>query len=162
MTNAELQDKNTDSIMSPDSVHSHVLRVGEVVILLTTPESKLRGFVGVLTNIDKGSCQVRLLDSVDTVLKLVSTELITTGRKPQDLVEQYVVTDLSLSQAVDLERSLPDFDLMKAKPKSKSSTKATKTPKSKQSLGQLIKGLSPEQLKALGALLINQAKETKI
>jgi len=135
-------------------------QVGELVILYTSPESKLRGFVGWVERIEvtSGRYMVRLLDSHtnNPTMTFFPEELISTGKTGDELVKQYLMDDLSLSQAIETERSMPDFDLVKPKTKAKSSTKAK--PKS---LNQALKSLTPEQVESLARLVLTKLKETK-
>ena len=129
--------------------------VGEVVILYTSPDSKTRGYVGLVEQLEtnSGRYSIRLLDSTDKTLILSALELIPTGKTPAELVAQYQPSDLDLSKAVETERSLPDFSKLKTK-----KTKAQPKPKT---LNQALKSLSEDQTKALARLLMLRIKETQ-
>ena len=135
-------------------------QVGELVILYTSPESKLRGFVGWTERIESGRYMVRLLDSHTghPGLTVSPEELISTGKLGQSLVEQYIASDLELSQAVENERTLPDFELVKPRTQARGKGKSqTKT----KSLNQALKDLTPEQSTALAHMVLKRIKEAK-
>ena len=136
-------------------------QVGELVVLLTEPESQTRGYVGQLvayqstdqTGVGQVYAHIRLLDSADKPLQVSVMHLISTGKHPDDLIKMYEPSDIALSSAVELERSLPDFDLYK---KTKASAKK---PKSKQTLKSQLAGLSADQQEQLIRLVMLKLKE---
>jgi hypothetical protein len=132
---------------------------GELVILYTSPESKLRGFVGWVDHIEGVSRYVvRLLDSPESHLTLSADELISTGKSGNDLVTQYVQSDQALSQAISNERSFPDFELVKPLAKSRTQARVKSQPKS---LTQALKALTAEQSTVLAQLVLAKLKETR-
>ena len=168
VTNTKSQE-STDTDTSPKRCHLHVAElsphrwppeVGELVILYTSPDSKTRGFVGVVEVVEQESRNyiVRLLDSVDEPMILLADQLISTGQTPQDLLTQYIPTDLQLSHALETERTFPDFETMKTK-----TSKSTKSTSSKpKTLKQALKSLNKDQAEQLMRLMIKQVQETKI
>lgn len=135
-------------------------RVGELVVIrqkTVGDENGLNGFCGVVEYLDplKPVVGVRLLDSEDKELKRFPLEeLISTGKTPADLLTEFAPTDAEFSEALRIERSLPDFNLFKKLSKKGGGVKKTKPKKSE-------KELSPEQVSLLKKLIIAKLKEIK-
>lgn len=136
------------------SPHPWPPKEGEVVVLYTSPQDKTRGYVGILVASKGGVGEVQLLDSTDTVLHVPVEQLISTGKTGLDLCTQYIPTALNLSQAVEIERTLPDFSVVRTK---QSSTK----PKKPKSVQEALKTLNKDQITQLAALVLRKLKETK-
>lgn len=133
-------------------------KVGELVVIrqkTVGDENGLNGFCAVVEYLNplKPIVGVRLLDSEDKELKRFPLEeLISTGKSPSELLAEFMPTDLEFSEALRIERSLPDFSLFKRTKKP-----GTKSPKAKKS----EKELSPEQVSLLKKLIIAKLKEIK-
>lgn len=102
------------------------IQVGELGILLAHP----RGYCVELVAKTKDFCYIRFLDEHNTeatVHKYKEVGIIPTGKKPQDLLDLYTITDIEFDQALDLERTMPDFTQIKKR----GTKKAASKPKSK-------------------------------
>ena len=118
---------------------------GQLVILLGEP----KGFVGVLKERKLNKCKVRLLDAQNEIKDYNIKELISTGRTPEYLCSQYKPTPIELSQAVGIERSLPDF----GKFRKKSVSKKREPKQISEAQKEFLKRLLVEKLKAVGIKL---------
>lgn len=136
------------------SPHPWPPKEGEVVVLYTSPQDKTRGYVGVLIAHKDSVCEVQLLDSTDTILNVPIEQLISTGKTGLELCTQYTPTAINLSQAVEIERTMPDFSVVRTK---QSSTK----PKKPKSVQEELKTLTKDQVAQLAALVLRKLKETK-
>jgi hypothetical protein len=122
-------------------------RVGECVIITQPPN----GYAGVVESLlNDGYVLVRLLDQLPQkpALRVDVHQLISTGKTPAQLVEQYIPTPDSLVAALAEERSVPDFSHAR---------KARRTPSGNRRKSP--QDMSPEQKNFLAVLLRARAKE---
>lgn len=133
-------------------------KVGELVVIrqkTVGDENGLNGFCAVVKGFTASRALIQLLDSEDKKwLEFDQEEVISTGKTPADLLAEFMPTDLEFSEALRIERSLPDFNLFKRPSKKGTGVKKTKTKKSE-------KELSPEQVSLLKKLIIAKLKEIK-
>ena len=141
------------------SPHDWPVRVGELTILL----SNKVGYCGIVLRVTGDKARVGLLDWTleDRYLEIPLYDCVPTRKSPSDLVKQYHPSPLQFSQALNYERSFPDFDSPAIAKSLK--TKSKKKPLlSGAALVAALALLTPEQKLAMGALIKkNKEKETK-
>ena len=116
--------------------------------------NSLNGFVLVVCAADSSHAFGRLLDSTMIDMKCFPLdELIATGKTPDQLMEMFQPTSEEVSKALEVERSMPDFDAYPRR-SSSTSTSAKKTPRGRKSAVQKINEMSPEQVAQLKSLLM--------
>jgi len=143
------------------SPHEWPCRVGELTILLSTHA----GYCALVLDIDTehSLAIVCLLDDADcTKISVPLYDCVPTRKFPLDLVQVYTPTRVQFSQAVEAERSFPDFDSPALSKSRRSSTKKSKTkPLTGAALVAALALLSPAQREAIGKLVKkNKEKET--
>lgn len=113
-------------------------KIGELAITLDHP----RGYAVVVESIQNQVAFVAYLDDVPGSAKAVDLRtLIPTGKTPSDLLSLYEPTPVSLDEAVDKERQLPDFSLKKTR------TKGGAKKKEPKSVGDILSMSSGEKAK---------------
>jgi len=130
--------------------------VGELVIIrekVVGDTNLLNGFCGVLQARDSKNGFVKLLDSEEVSLKcFLLKELISTGKTPDELLQNIQPSQTDLSKALEVERSFPDFDLYPRTTLSSTSAK----PKGRKPVSQKVKELTVDQTEYLKKMLIEQ------
>lgn len=130
-------------------------RIGELVILLDEP----RGYCAELIVTCEGYASVVLLDDEDRTLRRYPiNSLISTGKRPADLVSMYLPDPLSFDQAVENERGNIDFTKLK-RPKAKGGV--TKKRKKKELHAKTKKELTGDQKDFFARLIRERLKELK-